>query len=157
MMIMAAKVPKKKLLIAVLLFILAAAVLAVCLGRSGGAGQPQQPAARQKVATNDERIAFLASYGWEVKEKPVQTQQVLVPTQPGEVFQRYNELQQSQGYDLMQYAGQTLSRYVYEITNYPAREGTYYATLLILEDRVVGADVASGAKDGVMHALSRPG
>ena len=154
MIIMAAKVPKKKLLLVLLLLAAAAAVLGVCLHGSGGSGAKQE--SRQKVATNADRIAFLAAYGWEVAEQPVQSQQVLVPTDPGEVFLRYNELQKSQGYDLMQYAGKTISRFVYEIKNYPAADGTYYATLLVSNDRVVGADVASGAKDGIMHGLARP-
>lgn len=151
MIVMTAKVPKKRvMLIAVLL--LAAIVLFLCLrsAKSGGsAATPQQA----QGDSNEARVEFLAGYGWEVDETPVQTQQVRVPEDPGEVFLRYNELQKSQGYDLMQYSGQTLSRYVYRITNYPDANGTYYATLLTKDGQIVGADVASSAKDGVMHGL----
>ena len=88
--------------------------------------------------------------------EPVKTQQVTVPADPSEVFLRYNELQISQGYDLLQYSGKELTRYVYRITNYPDESGVYYATLLVKDGQVVGADVASSAKTGVMHGLKMP-
>ena len=34
--------------------------------------------------------------------------------------------------------------------------GVYYATLLVKDGQVVGADVASSAKTGVMHGLKMP-
>ena len=147
MVIMTAKVPKRRLLLIVLLLIAAAVVLALCL--RGAGGETEKPAKTgTQGATNEARIAFLESYGWQVK-----TQQVIVPADPSEVFLRYNELQISQGYDLLQYSGKELTRYVYRITNYPDESGVYYATLLVKDGQVVGADVASSAKTGVMHGL----
>ena len=155
MVIMTAKVPKRRLLLIVLLLIAAAVVLALCL--HGAGGEAEKPAkSSAQGATNEARVAFLEGYGWQVEPEPVKTQQVTVPTEPGEVFLRYNELQKSQGYDLTQYAGKLLDRYVYEITNYPADDGVYYATLLLYQGEVVGADVSSSAQGGVMHALAGP-
>ena len=79
----------------------------------------------------------------------------LLPGRPA-VFLRYNELQVSQGYDLLQYSGQELTRYVYQVTNYPDSSGTYYATLLVKDGQIVGADIASSTKNGVMHGLKMP-
>ena len=155
MVIMTAKVPKRRLLLIVLLLAAAAVVLALCLHGAKDPGQTPSASGTQG-ATNDARIAFLAGYGWQVEPEPVQTQQVTVPTDPGEVFLRYNELQLSQGYDLLQYSGKELTRYVYRITNYPDAAGSYYATLLVRDGQIVGADVASGAKTGVMHGLKKP-
>ena len=114
------------------------------------------PASPKGIKTNEDRIAYLESYGWQVEPEPVKTQQVTVPADPSEVFLRYNELQISQGYDLLQYSGKELTRYVYRITNYPDESGVYYATLLVKDGQVVGADVASSAKTGVMHGLKMP-
>ena len=114
------------------------------------------PASPKGIKTNEDRIAYLESYGWQVEPEPVKTQQVIVPADPSEVFLRYNELQISQGYDLLQYSGKELTRYVYRITNYPDESGVYYATLLVKDGQVVGADVASSAKTGVMHGLKMP-
>ena len=158
MVIMTAKVPKRRLLLIVLLLIAAAVVLALCL--RGAGGETEKPAKPQRTdakgGTNEARIAFLESYGWQVEPEPVKTQQVTVPADPSEVFLRYNELQISQGYDLLQYSGKELTRYVYRITNYPDESGVYYATLLVKDGQIVGADVASNAKTGVMHGLNMP-
>ena len=78
-------------------------------------------------------MAFLEQFGWTVAEEPVQTQKVRVPEDPSEVFLRYNDLQLSQGYDLLSYSGKTLTRYVYQITNYPGTDGVYFATLLVYQ------------------------
>ena len=150
MVIMTAKVPKRRLLLIVLLLIAAAVVLALCLHGAGSETEKPTKSSAQG-ATNEARIAFLEGYGWQVK-----TQQVTVPADPSEVFLRYNELQVSQGYDLLQYSGEELTRYVYRITNYPDEASVYYATLLVKDGQIVGADVASSAKTGVMHGLKMP-
>ena len=147
MVIMTAKVPKRRLLLIVLLLIAAAVVLALCL--HGAGSETEKP-------TKSSAQAFLEGYGWQVVPEPVKTQQVTVPADPSEVFLRYNELQVSQGYDLLQYSGEELTRYVYRITNYPDEVGVYYATLLVKDGQIVGADVASSAKTGVMHGLKMP-
>lgn len=100
MVIMTAKVPKRRLLLIVLLLIAAAVVLALCLHGAGSETEKPTKSSAQG-ATNEARIAFLEGYGWQVEPEPVKTQQVTVPADPSEVFLRYNELQVSQGYDLL--------------------------------------------------------
>ena len=144
MVIMTAKVSKRKILLIGLLIILAVVVLITCLKKSSGSDTPPDTAEEiTEVATNEARVAFLEQFGWTVAEEPVQTQKVRVPEDPSEVFLRYNDLQLSQGYDLLSYSGKTLTRYVYQITNYPGTDGVYFATLLVYNDNVVGGDVAS--------------
>ena len=162
MVIMTAKVSKSKLIAIALIVLVAVILLVVCLTNSGKSGsapaaENAAQAAPSELKTNDDRVAYLASYGWEVAQEPVQTQEVRVPTEPNEVFQRYNELQLSQGYDLTQYSGKTLRRYVYTVTNYPAADGgPYYATVLVYKNEVAGGDVCSAAQNGVMHSFTMP-
>lgn len=142
MVMVTAKLSKQKLLLIAALLVAVVVVLCLCLHGSGNSSETpdtaQEPVAVD-VKTNEGRVAFLASFGWEVAEEPVQTQEVRVPTEPNEVFQRYNELQISQGYDLTQYSGKTLRRYVYTVTNYPAADGgPYYATVLVYKNEVAG-------------------
>lgn len=118
MVIMTAKLSKGKLLAALLiLVVLIVATIAICTGESSA---PPQTGPNVTAATNEDRLAFLSGFGWNVSVDPVDTQQVRIPDQPSEVFDRYNDLQKSQGFDLSQYAGQTATRYVYEILNYEA-------------------------------------
>ena len=163
MVIMTAKVSKSKLIaISLLVFV---AVILLVLGLSSSAqkqaalpenGAQEAPTVPSEIKTNDDRVAYLGSFGWEVCEEPKQTQEGRIPTEPSEVFERYNDLQISQGFDLHEYSGKSVKRYVYEITNYPNSEDTYYATLLIYKNAVIGGDVCSSAQGGTMHSLNMP-
>ena len=120
MVIMTAKLSKGKL-IAALVLILAVVIATILICSKEPAAPRQELDTEQLTAvTNDDRIAFLTGFGWSVGVDPVSTRQVRIPTEPSEVFDRYNQLQRSQGFDLTQYAGQTVDQYVYEILNYAA-------------------------------------
>lgn len=104
--------PQRRLLLIVLLLIAAAVVLALCLRGAGGETEKPRKQARRAQRTRRASPSSRAT-GWQVEPEPVKTQQVTVPADPSEVFLRYNELQISQGYDLLQYSGKELTRYVY--------------------------------------------
>ena len=72
------------------------------------------------------------------------------------VFTRYNQLQQSQNYDLAPYAGKTVKRYVYAVTNYPDGQQDWYATVLVQGGEVIGGDVSSTRQGGKMHGFAMP-
>ena len=150
MFVFTAKVSKTK--IAAIVTVVVAVVVAAAVLLASKSGQP----AAKEADTNEKRIAFLAGFGWEVGTQPVRTQTVLVPEKDSEVFSRYNDLQKSQGYDLTDYAGKTVTRYVYEILNYPDAEAPVYATVFVYEGRIVGGDVTNSAPDGAMHGFAKP-
>ena len=82
--------------------------------------------------------------------------QVRIPETSGEVFERYNSLQKSQGYDLTTHAGNTVMRYVYKINNYPNATEPVYATLLISKNQVIGGDVTDTAAKGSIRGFKMP-
>ena len=152
MLLMTAKVDKKKLAIIFSAAVLAIAALIVAL--SGG--KDATATVSGSVSTNDARVAFLKSFGWEVTTSPVQSNQVKIPKDANDVFDRYNALQKSQGYDLSAYAGKTVMRYVYEIKNYPGATDPVYATLLIYKDQVIGGDVTDTSAKGAIRGFRMP-
>jgi len=152
MMVMTAKVDKKKI---VLVLAAAAVLIASLIMLFGGSGDAA-PTAALSPTGNDGRVQFLKSFGWEVAASPVESGQVRIPQEGGEVFDRYNALQKSQGYDLSPYAGKTVMRYVYKIKNYPGATDPVYATLLILKDQVIGGDVTDTAAKGVIRGFKMP-
>ena len=93
--------------------------------------------------------------GWQVSASPVESGQVKIPETPTEVYTRYNALQKSQGFDLNQYAGKTVMRYVYKINNFPGATEPVYATLLVYKDEVIGGDVTNTAPAGVMQGFQK--
>lgn len=152
MMVMTAKVDFKKIVIG----LVAAAAVIVALILIFGGGKDAAPTATGTVSNNDARVQFLKSFGWEVSTSPTESSQVKIPTESTEVYDRYNALQKSQGYDLSRYAGQTVMRYVYTVNNYPGATEPVYATVLISKNQVIGGDVTNTAAKGVIQGFRMP-
>ena len=152
MLIMTAKVDKRKLLIAAVA-VVAAVVLLISLGSRDSA-----PTASMSTApaadTNDARVKFLTDLGWEVTPSPTETGEVRIPKAGDEVFDRYNELQRSQGYDLTKYAGKKVMRYVYQINNFPEAKEPVYATVLVYKDRIIGGDITDTTPGGRVQGFA---
>ena len=150
MLVMTAKVDAKK--IAVILAAVVALILGLILLFGGKDTQTSAPS----LASNEGRVRFLTDFGWDVVVSPAQTSQVKIPDKSGDVFDRYNALQKSQGYDLNPYAGKTVMRYVYEVKNYPGATDPVYATLLIYKDQVIGGDVTDTSAKGAIRGFQKP-
>ena len=148
MIMMTAKVNLKKVLIA----LAAAAAVIVALILTLG-GQSADPAAVSTMSDNDNRVQFLADKGWEVTTSPVESGQVRIPKEPTPVYQRYNDLQKSQGFDLTKYAGKTVMRYVYQVNNFPGATEPVYATLLVYKNQIIGGDITNTASKGAVQGL----
>lgn len=157
MVIVSAKVSKKKLLLGIAAALCVVLLLSVLVHKSSEPGSSQSEAVQSLEArNNDQRLAFLQSFGWQVQPEPLQTQEVRIPEEFNEVFTRYNQLQQSQGFDLSAYAGKTAKRYVYAVTNYPGDDETHNATVLVYKGSIIGGDVASQAQGGRIHGFAMP-
>lgn len=108
-----------------------------------------------KVKTNEDRIAFLKQFGYEVEEKAIEEAEVTVPEEFDKVFAGYNELQKKQGLDLSKYKRKKLMRYTYKVTNYEGANGDVYANILVKGNKVVGGDISSADASGFIHGFSR--
>ena len=151
MMFMTARVDLKKILI----------VLGIVAGLIAGAlwllgGEEDVSTAAPGAATNEGRVEFLKSFGWEVAPSPAESSQVKIPREASEVFDRYNNLQKSQGYDLSQFAGKNVMRFVYKITNYPGATEPVYATLLVYKNQIIGGDITDTAAKGQIRGFKMP-
>ena len=122
-----------------------ALMLAGCFG---GEKEPEVITA----ASNEERIAYLQSLGWEVEPTPILEQEITMPKDFPDVLKQYNELQRQQGFDLEEYAGKKLTLYTYRITNHPDAEEAD-ASLYVYRSELVGGDVHSTSFTGFMTAL----
>ena len=151
MLVMTAKVDKKKIIMILAAVLVAVVGLVMLLG--GGKSSPTVSAG---VANNDARVAFLKSFGWDVTTSPVESGQVRIPEDTNGVFDRYNALQKSQGYDLSKFAGKTVMRYVYKVNNYPGAKEPVYATLLVYKNQVIGGDVTDTSAKGTIRGFKMP-
>lgn len=151
MLFMTAKVDIKK----VLLGLIAAAALIVGIIFLFGKGDAA-PTAATGISNNDARVQFLKNYGWEVANSPVESGQVRIPEKSTAVYDRYNALQKTQGFDLSRYAGKIVMRYVYKINNYPGATDPVYATLLVYQNEVIGGDITDTCPGGQVRTFKMP-
>ena len=151
MMVMTAKVDFKKIMIG----LLAAVGLIVALILLLGGGNESTSTAAPAVSNNDARVQFLKDFGWDISASPTESSQVKIPQEQTSVYQRYNALQKSQGYDLSQYAGKTVMRYVYKINNFPGATEPVYATLLVYKNQIIGGDITDTSAKGVIQGFKK--
>ena len=152
MMFMTAKVDMKK--IALILGVIAAGIIGVIL--LFGGNSDTQTTSAPAASNNDARVKYLKDFGWDVANSPVESSQVRIPETSTEVFDRYNQLQKSQGFDLSKLAGKNAMRYVYKVNNYPNATEPVYATLLVYKDQVIGGDITDTAAKGAVRGLRQP-
>ncbi len=156
MLIVTAKLDKRKI-VGGALALLVIAALAVLL--FGGGGERAEPTASltASVRSNEQRVQYLKSLGWEVSQEPIDTRTVTVPKDFGKVYADYNELQKSQGFDLKKYAGLEATRYTYEVKNHPTAQGQVVADMIVYRNQVIAADIQSlSAADGFMDGIAFP-
>ena len=152
MLIWTARFSKKKAVCTVIIAGLVMALLIVLTGRMPDSEPAQQP----ELTTNEERVSYLDSLGWQVAPEPVETLQFLLPAQLEGTYLAYNELQLTQGFDLTPYCGNQLSRYTYTVTNYPNRQDGVQVNLYLYENRPVAGDILCPGEDGFQETLAFP-
>lgn len=156
MFVVSIKTTRKKLYAAVGLLILCLAVVII----SPVAARETSVGVQTKYsATNaQERIAFLAQFGWQVKEEPTEVVEIIIPNEFSDVYENYNELQMADGFNLKDYCGKRVKRWTYQVINYPSYEQTdlIFANVLIYEGKVIGGDICNIELDGFMHCFTPP-
>lgn len=109
-----------------------------------------------KVKTPEDRLEFLRQFGWEVRPEPLEQTEVVIPGEFDKVYVGYNEIQKNQGLDLGRYKNKTVSRYTYEVLNYPDYAGQVLVNVLIYRNRVIGGDVCTSDLNGFIHGFAKP-
>ena len=136
------------------LMIAAVAVLLIALVLLFGSSGKSEiaPETGVQLGTTERRVAYLASLGWTADPASETEQPILIPKEFGSVYEKYNELQLKQGFDLREYRGMDATLYTYTVTNHPCGENVV-AQLIVYAGEAIGGDVHSVALDGFMHGL----
>ena len=151
MFIFSVKADKRKIcvILAVLLLIVTSVVVLTKLHNSAPTAECAGVKYTLSAATNEERVAFFSQFGWKVETEPVEIKEVVIPEKFNDVYNNYNTIQKNQGLDLTPFAGKSCKQWVYTVTNYPQDLGVR-ATILVLDNRVIGGDLSTVAVDGFM-------
>ena len=151
MLIWTARLSRKKAALAVIAAGALVIALLLFLGRS-----PGEEAAAPQLLTNEDRVAYLQSMGWEIGPEPLETLQFLLPGELTEPYLTYNELQNAQGFDLARCCGKQVSRYTYAVSNYPGRPDGVQVNLYVCGGEPVAGDVCCPGADGFQVSLVYP-
>lgn len=104
--------------------------------------------------TVEQRVAFLESFGWQVEAQEDEIMEVVIPKQFDEVYEKYNDIQKTQGCDLTRYAGKRCKRYTYVVNNYPEHPENIRANILVYNGKIIGGDICSLDLDGFMQGFT---
>lgn len=108
------------------------------------------------ATTHEDRMNFVSQLGWEIDETSVEVCEVILPSEPDNVFLGYNDIQKTQGYDLTKHMGKRVKRWTYTVKNYPNYENTelVHINLLVYDGEIIGGDICSVELNGFMHGLN---
>ena len=155
MIIVTARVPKRRLLAGGITALCCCAVVAAALLVTLGGRAVAASAEVKHIRTNDDRLAYLGGLGWQVSPQPIATEELLIPEEFDDSYHGYLALQKDQGFDLTQYRGKRVKRYTYQLTNYPTQAEPVQIALLIYKNKVVGGQIQSSS-GSFLHGLTLP-
>lgn len=152
MFVVSVKAKRKNILLVIflILVLILVTITAVVVHGSGSEATMGGQIYNLKAESNEDRIAFLTQFGWEVTEEPVEIREVTIPATFNEVYEKYNALQKEQGLDLTRYAGKICKQWVYQINNATDQGSPVRATMLVYSGKVIGGDISSTPLDGSM-------
>lgn len=102
---------------------------------------------------NNSRVAYLNLCGWKVGESNFIEEKITIPYKFNETYEKYNQIQRLQGFNLSDYKGSEATQYTYDITNYPNNKKNVKAVLIISDNTIIGGHIHSTDIDGFMMGL----
>ena len=132
--------------------LLLAVVLAAVIGLAGyfltAAKKEADSDIYFSMTSNAERVDFLNKQGWIVKPDPISTEEITIPAEFNDVYERYDEFQDEQGFDLDDYKGKKAVIYTYEILNYPDYPENVVANMIIANNKLIAGEVTLNEENG---------
>lgn len=105
------------------------------------------------MKTNEDRVAFIESFGVLVQDTPIEEKTFTVPENFDRIVSGYNELQKRQGLDISRYAKKKVTRYTYKVENYDL-DGEVFVNLFVHKNRIIACDICSAEQGGFVEPLT---
>lgn len=84
--------------------------------------------------------AFLAERGIEADFDKAESEKIIIPDDFNSIYEKYNDLQTQNGFDLRPYKGKRAEKVTVELAGGKPR----FAVLLVVKDKVIGAHLTNG-------------
>ncbi len=150
---------KKKTLIYYCIGIMAVVVLIAGMVFFGGEATVSTTE-QEKVSELSDIIVKIGSYGYQVEQQPVEIEQITVPEDFNEVYEKYNEMQESQGFDLKKYKGKDIKRFCFKVTNYKevVKDNKFqfdevFVNVFVYKNKIIAGEIFSNNLNGFMHTF----
>lgn len=102
--------------------------------------------------TKNQRLDFLNQIGVFPESDSETVKNFVIPEKFSDVYENYNKLQISAGFDLKKYSGKQVLIYEYKwIKGEP--EKIYYPHLIVFEGKIIGGDICDNSLNGEMLPL----
>lgn len=108
-------------------------------------GESKETMATISCQTKQERMAYISSQGYKCGNNEEQ-KEITIPQQFNDVYEKYNQIQKNQGFDLEKYKGKTATVFTYGITNYKSNDNVI-ANLIVCDGILIGADLCDTSVD----------
>ncbi len=151
MYVVSVKLNMKRFLSAIAVICIAIAI--VCVAFPQRSSDVLSSKVNKSGKTTQEHIDFLNAYGYNILEKPVQIQEIIIPQEFSSEYEKYNEYQKLSGFDLSKFKGYRVKKYTYKVLNYTDSQEEVVANILIYNDKVIGGDVCSTTLGGFVHGF----
>ena len=86
-------------------------------------------------STNALRIEYLSGLGYAVDETAVSVKEIVIPESFSDVYNEYNRLQQTAGFDLTRYKGDSACVYTYRLSD----SGDTVINLIVSDNNITGS------------------
>lgn len=106
-------------------------------------------------SSNEKRIEYIRSFGWDVAEDAKEKSHTLIPEVFSKTLEEYNRMQQKSGFDLRPLAGKEIVRFSYKLLNHPLDKNYARVNIFVHQGKIVAADVSSTKLDGFMHSIEK--
>lgn len=151
MYVVSVKFNMRKFLSAIAVICVAVAIICVAFPRRSSYVLSSK--VNKSGKTTQEHIDFLSAYGYNILEKPVQIQEIIIPQEFSSEYEKYNEYQKLSGFDLSKFKGYRVKKYTYKVLNYADSQEEIVANVLIYNDKVIGGDICSTTLGGFVHGF----
>jgi len=106
-------------------------------------------------AENAKIVEYIESLGWEIEQTPIEISHLTIPQNFDAIFETYNAYQKEAGFDLTSFKGARATRYSYRVLNHRYSDSnTVRANMIVVNGKIVAADISSNAPDGFIHAIT---
>ncbi len=104
---------------------------------------------------NQNNLQLIRSYGWIVDEKPAEIVRLTIPDEFDAIYDAYNSIGKTAGFDLYSHRGEIATRYSYRVNNHRDSEtGMLRANVIVTKNGIISADISSLEFGGNIQAIS---